>query len=65
MDLRPCLLQLLLGVGARPLQGFMRNAFPGKNNRGTHCVLLTHVALGMLHLRIYREGVRQYPILFL
>lgn len=43
----------------------MRNAFPGKNDRSTHCVLLTHVALGMLHFHIYREGVRQYPILFI
>lgn len=33
MDLRPLPLQLLLEVGARPLQGSVRNAFPGLKER--------------------------------
>lgn len=51
--------------GSTPPTGLHEKCFSWQEQqRGTHYVLLTHVALGMLHLRIYREGVRQYPILF-
>lgn len=63
MDLRPRLLHLPLGVGACPLQGFMRNASPGKNNRSAHCVSLTHLWLWAWYIVIYTErewGSTQY-----
>lgn len=54
MAFSPLFLQWLLGVGARPLQGFMRNAFPDKNKESTNCGLLTPcVALGVLRLHMY------------
>lgn len=52
MDLRPLPLQLLLEVGARSLQGSMRNAFPGLKR--TESGLCTHgVALDTLCSHIH------------
>lgn len=64
MDLRPLPLRLFLEVGARPLQGSMRNAFPGLNKR-TESGLRTHGVALTRYVHISIEGRRQYPMLFL
>ncbi|EGV92885.1 hypothetical protein I79_003620 [Cricetulus griseus] len=50
---QPLFLQLLLGEGACPLQGFMRNACPGKNNKSANCSLLALCGFGHAHIFMY------------